>query len=331
MTSLGYALSSEEHRPTDLIDHARLAEEAGFEFALISDHFHPWIERQGQSPFVWSVLGGIATATKTLRLGTGVTCPTIRIHPAIIAQAAATTAAMMPGRFFLGVGTGENLNEHILGDRWPDWDVRVRMLAEAVDVIRELWIGRVTSFEGEFYEVQNARIYTLPEEPIEIMVAASGERAAKVAGAIGDGFISTAPKAELIKAFDSDGSGAGGRSRPHYGQLTVCWDTDERKARRTALEMWPTAAIPGESGQELPNPKHFEQLAQLVTEEMIAKQVVCGPDIDRHVEAIQAYVDAGFDHVYIHQIGPDQAAFIRAYAKDVLPRFSAKQAVGSSH
>jgi coenzyme F420-dependent glucose-6-phosphate dehydrogenase len=323
MTSIGYALSSEEHLPADLVEHARLAEESGFEFALISDHFHPWIDRQGQSPFVWSVLGGIATATTKLRVGTGVTCPSVRIHPAIIAQAAATTASMMAGRFFLGVGTGENLNEHILGDRWPDWDVRARMLTEAVEVIRELWQGEVTSFDGDFYEVENARIYTLPDEPIDIHVAASGERAAELAGRIGDGFISTAPEAALVKAFD--GSGAKSAKRPHYGQLTVCWGSDERKARRTAHELWPTAAIPGESGQELPNPRHFEQLAKLVTEDMIAERVVCGPDIDRHIEAIQAYVDAGFDHVYIHQIGPDQAGFLEAYAKDVLPRFSSRK------
>jgi G6PDH family F420-dependent oxidoreductase len=325
MTSIGYALSSEEHRPSDLVDQARLAEDAGFEFALISDHFHPWIDRQGQSPFVWSVLGGIANATKSLKVGTGVTCPTIRIHPAIIAQAAATTAAMMPGRFFLGVGTGENLNEHILGDRWPDWDVRARMLIEAVEVLRQLWRGKVTSFAGEFYEVENARIYTLPDEPVEIMVAASGKRAAEMAGRIGDGLISTAPKSDLIEAFDK---GEQHVRRPKYGQLTVCWDRDERKARRTAHELWPTAGIPGESGQELPNPKHFEQLAKLVTEDLIAEQVICGPDLDRHAEAIQEYVDAGFDHVYVHQIGPDQAGFIEAYARDILPRFAAKEPGG---
>jgi coenzyme F420-dependent glucose-6-phosphate dehydrogenase len=333
MTSFGYALSSEEHAPSDLVRHARLAEEAGFEFALISDHFHPWIDRQGHSAFVWSVLGGIAEATDKMQVGTGVTCPMIRIHPAIIAQAAATTAAMMPGRFFLGVGTGENLNEHILGDKWPDWDVRARMLTESLEVIRELWKGEVTSFDGEFYEVENARIYTLPPDPIPIMVAASGERAAKLAGEIGDGFITTAPKPELIKAFD------GGRrraKRPLYAQVTVCWGRNEKAARKIAHEVWPTAAIPGEAGQELPNPKHFEQLAEIVTEDMVARRIVCGPDVDRHVEAIQRYVDVGFDHVYIHQVGPDQEAFIEAYAKDVLPKVrsnatarSAKATAGS--
>ena len=323
MTSFGYALSSEEHAPADLVRNAQLAEEAGFEFALISDHFHPWIDRQGNSPFVWSVLGAIATVTERLQVGTGVTCPTIRIHPAIIAHAAATTAAMMPGRFFLGVGTGENLNEHVLGDKWPDWDVRARMLEESLEVMRELWKGEVTSFEGEFYTVENARLYTLPDEPIPVMIAASGPRAAELAGRLGDGFIGTAPERELLTAFDK---GRRGKKRPRYGQLTVCWGRDERKARKTAHEFWPTAAIPGESGQELPNPKHFEQLAKIVTEDMVAEQVVCGPDIDRHVKAIKKFVDAGYDHVYIHQVGPDQKGFIEAYARDVLPKLEAKAA-----
>jgi len=318
MVRIGYALSSEEHRPGDLVRHARLAEEAGFSFALISDHFHPWIDAQGQSPFVWSVIGAIAEATSNLELGTGVTCPTIRIHPAIIAQAAATAGAMMEGRFFLGVGTGENLNEHILGDRWPDWDVRARMLREAVQVIRELWNGEVASFEGEFYTVENARLYTLPEHRVPIHVAASGPRAASLAGEIGDGFIGTSPEKDVIEAFEAGRRG----TRPRYGQLTVCWGRDEKAARKTAHLMWPTAAIPGEAGQELPNPAHFEQLAKIVTEDMIAERIVCGPDIDRHVERIQAYVDAGYDHVYIHQVGPDQEGFLEAYARDVLPRFA---------
>ena len=321
MVRLGYALSSEEHRPSDLVRHATMAEQAGFEFALISDHFHPWTDTQGQSPFVWAVIGGIAQATTRLELGTGVTCPMIRTHPAIIAQAAATAGAMMEGRFFLGVGTGENLNEHILGDRWPDWDVRARMLRESVEVIRGLWGGEVTSFEGEFYTVENARIYTLPENPVPIHVAASGPRAAELAGEIGDGFIGTSPDKDALATFDR---GRRGTKRPHYGQLTVCWGRDEAEARKTALRMWPTAAIPGESGQELPNPKHFEQLAKIVTEEMIAEQMVCGPDIERHVAKIQEYVDAGYDHVYVHQVGPDQEGFLEAYAKDVLPRFTAR-------
>ncbi|MBA2518328.1 MAG: TIGR03557 family F420-dependent LLM class oxidoreductase [Chloroflexia bacterium] len=317
MVQFGYTLSGEEHRPNDLVRFARLAEDAGFEFASISDHFHPRIDRQGQSVFVWAVIGGIAQATDRLRLGTGVTCPTIRTHPAIIAHAAATAGAMMPGRFYLGVGSGENLNEHILGDHWPEVDVRHDMLEEAVAIIRQLWQGGSHSHSGRHYTVQNARIYTLPEEPVPIMVAASGPKAAALAGKIGDGFIGTSPKAETLQTFDQ----AGGRGKPKYGQATVCWAADEASARKTALEIWPNGAIPGELGQELPQPAHFEQAAQLVTEEHIAEGMVCGPDAKKHIAEIQKYIDAGYDHVYIHQIGPDQEGFLNFYQRDVLPAF----------
>src|SRR3954452_3254717 len=196
MPELGYSLSSEEHGPSDLVRFAKAAEDAGFTYALISDHFHPWVDAQGNSPFVWTVIGGIADATERIRLGTGVTCPTIRTHPAIIAQAAATSAAMMPGRFFLGVGSGENLNEHITGQRWPEADVRQDMLEEAVAVMRLLWQGGNQSHHGTYFTVENARLYTLPPEPVPVMVGASGPKAAELAGRIGDGLISTAPSKE---------------------------------------------------------------------------------------------------------------------------------------
>ena len=225
---LGYALSSEEHDPRSLVRFAAEAEEKGFEFALISDHFHPWIDRQGESPFVWSVLGGIAASTERLRVGTGVTCPTIRLHPAIVAQAAATAADMFDGRFFLGVGTGENLNEHILGDRWPPTDERRSMLEEAIAVMRELWNGDLTTFRGQHFRVENARIYTLPETPIEVLVAAGGEESAALAGRLGDGLIGTSPDAALIDAFErmeapaspaSDSSPSAGRKQtPKHGE-----------------------------------------------------------------------------------------------------------------
>src|ERR1041385_8041765 len=214
MVELGYALSSEEHPPRELVRHAVAAEQAGFSFALISDHFHPWIDAQGQSPFVWSVIGAIAQATDRLTIGTGVTCPTMRIPPAIIAQAAATAATMMPGRFFLGVGTGENLNEHITGARWPSLQVRQEMLEDAIEVMRTLWDGGLRSYRGRYFTVENARIYTLPEEPIPVMVAAAGEDSAELAGRIGDGLISTAPKHETIETFEKSGG-----SGPRYGQL----------------------------------------------------------------------------------------------------------------
>ena len=309
---IGYSLSSEEHPPRELARHARQAEHAGFEFALISDHFHPWTDRQGQSPFVWSVIGAIAVTTERLRLGTAVTCPTIRTHPAIVAQAAATAGSLMPGRFFLGVGTGENLNEHILGDRWPSPDERRAMLTEAVEIIRGLWEGHLFSYDGAYYTVDRARIYTLPEEAVPIVVAASGPKAATLAGEIGDGLISTAPEQELVDTFLE----SGGRG-PRYGQLTVCWAASEAEARRTALEWWPNAGLKGPLSQELALPNHFEEAAAMVTEDGIAEEVLCGPDLDAHLQKIQAFADAGFDHVYVHQIGPDQTGFVDAYV-DVL-------------
>jgi G6PDH family F420-dependent oxidoreductase len=318
MTEFGYALSSEEHTPADLVRNAALAEQNGFSFAMISDHFHPWTSRQGQSPFVWSMIGAIAQATDRIQLGTGVTCPTIRIHPAIIAHAAATAAALMPGRFFLGVGTGENLNEHVLGDAWPEWDVRAEMLEEAVEVIRQLWTGEVTSHYGAYYSVQNARLYTLPGQPTPIYVAASGERAAELAARIGDGFIGTGPDQAVLDAW----SAAGGHG-PRYGQISLCWASSEAEARRTALEWWPTAAIKGEASQELPNPVHFEQLAEMVTEDDVAAALPCGPDPGPVLEQIREYQSAGYDHIYFHQVGPDQEGFVEFAVRELLPQTEA--------
>jgi G6PDH family F420-dependent oxidoreductase len=316
MRDIGYALSSEEHPPNDLVRYAQRAEQAGFAFALISDHYHPWIDRQGHSPFVWSVIGGIAHATQRLVLGTGVTCPTMRIHPAIIAQASATAAAMMPGRFFLGVGTGENLNEHIFGDRWPPHAVRLEMLEEAVEIIRLLWEGGMQTYHGVHYVVENARIYTLPDQLPPILVAASGPYAAEAAGTIGDGLITTAPEADLVQRFEA----SGGAGKPRYGQLTVCWAQDEATARRLAFEYWPTAAVRGELTQQLPTPAHFKQAAKMVDAEDVAQAIICGPDPERHLAGIKEFEQAGFDHVYIHQIGPEQEGFFRFYERDVLPK-----------
>lgn len=318
MTKLGYALSSEEHRPNDLVRNAKMAEDTGFTFALISDHFHPWTDAQGQSPFVWSVIGGIAQATERLVLGTGVTCPTVRTHPAIIAQAAATSAAMMPGRFFLGVGTGEALNEHIVGQPWPPAETRVEMLQEAVDLIRKLWEGDVVTEYGEFFTTENARIYTLPDEPPPIMFAAGGKKSSAFAGREADGLISTSPDRELIEAFE----GAGGTGKPKFGKLTVCWAQSEDQAVRTALEIWPNGGLPGELGQELPMPKHFEQAVELVSEDDIKKAVVCGPDPGLHIEKINEFFEAGFDHVYVHQVGADQEGFFNFYERDVMPKLT---------
>jgi coenzyme F420-dependent glucose-6-phosphate dehydrogenase len=314
MPELGYALSSEEHGPRELVRNARAAEEAGFTFALISDHYHPWTDAQGQSPFVWSVIGGIAEATDRLRLGTGVTCPTIRIHPAIIAHAAATSAAMMPGRFFLGLGAGENLNEHVVGEGWPAPDERLAMLAEAIEVIRLLWRGGYQTHRGDFYDVEQARLYTLPDELPPIAVAAGKPGSAELAGKSGDAFIGVAPEQELIDAYEQ----AGGKG-PRYGQITVCWAEDEAHAKKTAREIWPNAGLGGDLSYELPLPLHFEQATENVTEDDVAESVICGPDPEPHLEAIQEYERAGYDHVYVHQIGPDQAGFLDFYKREVLP------------
>jgi coenzyme F420-dependent glucose-6-phosphate dehydrogenase len=322
---IGYALSSEEHRPLDLVANASRAEKIGFPFALVSDHFHPWIDRQGQSPFVWSVLGAIAASTSTLRVGTGVTCPLIRIHPAIVAQAAATAATLMPGRFFLGLGTGENLNEHVLGDRWPSTRERREMLEEAVGLMRLLWEGELSSFEGKHYRVENARLYTLPEKPVEVVIAAGGPEAAELAARVGNGLVSTSPEDEVLGVY----ADAGGKG-PTYGMLTVCWAATEKAARKTALEWWPNAALRGTLGQELPLPSHFEQAAEMVDEDAIAETIVCGPDPEAHVAGIRAFAEAGFDHVYVHQVGPDQDGFLDFYAREVLAEAAALEPAGAA-
>jgi coenzyme F420-dependent glucose-6-phosphate dehydrogenase len=313
---LGYTLSSEEHGPNKLVRNAHAAEEAGFAFATVSDHFHPWTDRQGQSPFVWSVIGGVAQTTQQLRLGTGVTCPTIRIHPAIVAQAAATSAVMMEGRFFLGVGTGEELNEHVTGARWPSPEARLEMLEEAVEVMRLLWQGGYQTHRGTHYTVEQARIYTLPDEPVPIAVAASQPTAARLAGRLGDAFIGVAPDEELIGEFDE----SGGKGKPRYGQLHVCYAESEEQGRKTAHEIWPNAAMGGALGQELATTAHYEAVAELVSEEDVAESVVCGPDPERHLEEIRAFEKAGFDHVFVHQIGPDQEGFLRFYEREIIPK-----------
>jgi coenzyme F420-dependent glucose-6-phosphate dehydrogenase len=316
LTQIGYTLSSEENDSAALVAQAARAEEVGFSFASISDHFHPWIDRQGQSPFVWGVLGAISQRTERLRLITGVTCPTTRIHPAIVAHAAATAATLLPGRFSLGLGSGENLNEHILGDRWPPVPQRQERLEEAIEVIRLLWQGGLRSHRGSHFTVENARLYTLPEQPPPILVAVAGKRSTELAARAGDGLVGTAPVAETVERFRE----GGGEGKPTYGQVHVCWSESEAEARRTALEWWPNAALEGSHFLELPLPKHFEEAAAMVDEDAIAASVICGPDPQRHIDAIAEYVDAGYDHVYVHQVGPDQAGFFDFYEREILPK-----------
>lgn len=314
MVSFGYTLSSEEHDPSTLVANARRAEEHGFDFVSISDHFHPWVTAQGHSPFVWSVLGAIASATKDIKVGTGVTCPTTRIHPAIIAQAAATTSLLMPGRFFLGVGTGEALNEHILGDRWPRPAVRRAMLVEAIGVIRRLWTGETIDHEGEFYELENARLFDPPAELLPIIVSGFGDDAVELAAQVGDGYWGHRPDHETIRHYEEEGG-----SGPRYAQLNLCWAEDADSARKTVHQVWPNGGIPGQLAQDLPTWTHFEQAAELVDEASATTSVPCGPEVDDLLDSVREYVAAGYDHLYFHQIGPDQEGFFTFWDRSLQP------------
>jgi G6PDH family F420-dependent oxidoreductase len=314
MAELGYFLSSEENGPRQLMQYAQMGEQAGLTDILISDHYHPWIERQGESPFVWSVIGAIAASTNC-KVTTGVTCPTVRIHPAIIAQAAATSSLLLGGKFVLGVGSGEALNEHILGTRWPEAPLRLEMLEEAVDIMRELWRGEFVSHHGKHYTVENARIYSAPDQPIPVYVSGFGPMATALAARIGDGYVNASPSKEGTSVYRREG----GRG-PAIGALKVCWGTDEAAAQKLAYDLWKTTGVPGELNQELPMPGHFEQAAELVTEDQVANSIPCGPDPERHLTAIREYFDAGYDQVYIGQIGEDQAGFLDFFSKEIRPR-----------
>jgi G6PDH family F420-dependent oxidoreductase len=313
MTRYGYFLSSEEHEPQELVRQARLAEEAGFDALWISDHFHPWLDEQGQSGFVWSVIGAISQVT-SLPITTAVTCPLVRQHPVNVAQATATSALLTGGAFTLGVGTGEALNEHILGSGWPSAEQRLEMLEEAVHVIRELLSGRLITFTGTHYTVETARLYSVPGVPPPVFMSGFGEKAVKLAGRLADGYMCTAPNADFVRLYRESGGG----DRPVQGGLKVCWGPDEGQARKTMHRLWPNDEIPGEAAQLLPLPRHFGQLAELISEDMITAP--CGPDPAVHLEGIRAYTQAGFDEVYIGQVGADQDGFFDFYAGQVLPR-----------
>ncbi len=314
MVSIGYFLSCEEFGPRELVGQAKLAEQAGFERLWISDHFHPWNAEQGNSPLVWSVIGALSEAV-SLPVTTAVTCPTTRIHPAIVAQAAATAAVQLEGRFVLGVGSGEALNEHILGDPWPSVGIRLAMLEEAVELIRLLHRGESVSFHGEFYEVQDTRIWTLPERPVPVYVSGFGPQATELAARIGDGYCTASPDAELVALFRKGGD----PTRPVQGGMKVCWAASVEDGLDTAARLWSNELLPGQLAQTLPRPEDFEAASSLVPRESVAEQMACGPDPERHLAAIQPYLDASFDEIYVQQIGPDQEAFFRGWSEHVLP------------
>lgn len=310
---IGYFLTCEEYTPDQLLQQARQAEQAGFEALWISDHYHPWVDAQGQSAFVWSMIGALSQACD-LPITTAVTCPTMRIHPAVVAQAAATSAVLLDGRFILGVGTGEALNEHIFGDPWPSADVRLEMLEESVELMRALWQGDFVDHEGKHYTVENARIYTRPDSPIPVYVSAFGPKAADTAARFGDGFISTKPDADMLARFRDQ---SGGR-KPAQGGFKAAYADTEDEGVEIAHRMWASSGAPGELNAVLPSPRHFEQVATLVTPEMVREHFICGNEAQRHLEKIEQYAEAGFDEVYVANTGPHQDGFFNLYAKEIL-------------
>lgn len=310
---IGYKLSAEAFGPGELIRQAVRAEQVGFDFVEISDHFHPWLEEQGHSPHPWVVLGAIAERTEHLEMATGVTCPTIRYHPATIAQAAATLSLISKNRFTLGVGSGERLNEHIVGQEFPDsLDVRHERLREALEIIRLLWRGGYQSYNGRWLQLHDARIFDLPATPPPIAVAASGSKSARIAGELGDGLFATEPKPGVVRQYQAAG-GAG----PRYAEVPMAWAPTEQEAARAALETTRWAVTGWTVMSELPNPRSFAAATTTVREDDMRAQLACGPDPERYVEVARPFVEAGFDRLVTMNAGPDPDGFFDFYRQEL--------------
>ncbi|GHC72471.1 LLM class F420-dependent oxidoreductase [Nocardiopsis terrae] len=309
---VGYKLFAEGYGPREIVEQAVRAERAGFDFVEISDHFHPWLFSHQHSGFVWSMLAAIAERTERIGLVTGVTCPILRIHPAIVAQAAATTALLSDGRFTLGLGAGERLNEHVVGRGWPNATTRHEMLREAIEIIRLLWSGGYHSYEGRHLVLEDARVFDLPEEPPPIAVAAGGARAAELAAQAGGGLFATEPDAELTRAYHEAG-GAG----PRYGEVPLAWAPDDDKALESARELFRFGLTGWKVQSELPNPVNFEAATALIDSGDMADAFGYGPDPERHLAAVQGFVDAGFDHLVLINAGPDPEGFFTFFEEEL--------------
>jgi len=312
---IGYTMMCEQRSPKDLVDDIVLAEQAGFPFSVISDHYHPWLESQGHGGYAWSVLGAAAVKTQNIGLMTYVTCPIIRYHPAVVAQKAATVAVLSDGRFRLGLGAGESLNEHVIGQGWPPVNTRHAMLREAIEIIRKLHGGGYVSYRGEHYDVDSARIFDLPDGPIEIGLAVSGRQSCRMAGELADIVISTEPKAELIDMFGE----FGGAGKPAVGQLGVCYGTDTAAAAKLAHDQFRWFGLGWKVNPELPSPVNFAAATAYVREDDVASAIPHGPDLEPYVESIQAFRDAGFTELALVQIGSEQKAFCEWYATELRP------------
>jgi G6PDH family F420-dependent oxidoreductase len=321
---IGYTMMCEQRGPKDLVDDIVLAEQAGFDFSVISDHYSPWLEAQGHSPYAWSVLGAAAAKTSRIGLMTYVTCPTFRYHPAIVAQKAATVALLADGRFRLGLGAGENLNEHIVGGGWPGADTRHERLREAISIIRSLWGGGYVNYKGEHFEVASAKLYDLPEEPIQLGVAVSGEQSCQIAGELADIAIAIEPESDLVRLF----ADAGGRGKPVVGQGGCCYDTDAAAALKLAHEQFRWFGGGWKVNAELPGPQAFDAASQFVREDDIAEQIPHGPDVEPYVKAAKSFADAGFTEFAFVQIGSEQARFCEWYAETLRPALEKEGVTG---
>jgi len=319
MAKFGYKLMTEEHGPADLVRNAVLAEQAGFDFVSISDHFHPWLKAQGHAPFAWSVLGAIAHATSRIGLATGLTCPILRYHPAIVAQAAATIAVMSEGRFVLALGAGERLNEHVTGARWPATIERHAMLGEAIDLIRLLWSGGVHSWTGQNFVLDHVQLFDLPERPIPIVVGVSGEHSVALAAAKADGIMATEAKRELVDGFRRQA----GKPGPAYAEALLAYATSEDEGLRIAHQRFRFSPLGWSVNSELPSVEGFEAATRFVRPEDLKDKLAAGPDVATHVAAVGEYLDAGFDHVVLTCPGPDQAGFLRFFADELKPALAA--------
>jgi G6PDH family F420-dependent oxidoreductase len=309
---IGYKLATEGFAPKELIRQAVLAEQAGFDFVEMSDHYHPWVEAQGHSAFTWSLLSAIAMKTERIGLATGVTCPSVRYHPAIIAQAAATLAIISDGRFTLGAGAGERLNEHVVGLGFPARRVRHERFREALEIIRLLWKGGYRSYDGKYLKLEDARVFDLPEQLPVIAVAASGPESARIAAELGDGLFAVEPDGDLIGTW----RGLGGHG-PAYGEMPLAWADDEEKAVQAVLEKNSFALTGWKVMSELPNPVNFEAVTASITPDQVAAQFACGPDPKRHLQVAQRFVDAGFDHLVAMNAGPDPDGFMDFFASEL--------------
>ncbi|MBT2226670.1 TIGR03557 family F420-dependent LLM class oxidoreductase [Nonomuraea sp. NEAU-A123] len=316
MAEIGYTLMCEQTPARQLVDDAAAAERTGFDYAVISDHYFPWVEEQGHAAYAWSVLGAVANATERLPFMTYVTCPIMRYHPAVVAQKAATMGVLSDGRFTLGLGAGENLNEHVIGEGWPPVNTRHRMFREAVQIIKELFSGDYVTYQGEFYNVDSAKLYDLPERPVPIGIAASGGQSADLAAELGDLLIINEPLPEVVDQFTA----LGGSGKPVYGQLAIAYDTDAEAAKERAHRLWRWSAAGWKVMAELPGPVNFAAYADYVRPEDVAASVPCGDDVDAVVEAVKKYTDAGYTHVALVQIGHDQQQPFFGWAeKELLP------------